>query len=65
MPAGRMLLVVSKFMRGQGQLLQIIGALGASGGLSGTLHGRQQQGDEHADDRDDHEQFNERKAASG
>ena len=38
---------------GQTQLLEIVGALGAAGGFARTLHGRQQQGDQHRDDRDD------------
>src|SRR5262249_37254034 len=44
--------------------LEIVLALTATGGLAGRLHGGQQQCDEHADDRDDHEQFDERKPVS-
>jgi hypothetical protein len=48
----------------QADLLQVVGALGAPGGLAGTLHGRQEQGDEHADDRDDHQQLDQGETAS-
>ena len=37
----------------QADLLEIVDALGAACGLAGRLHGGQQQGDQHRDDRDD------------
>ncbi len=48
----------------QGDLLDIVDALGAAGRLAGRLHGRQQQGDQQGDDRDHHQQFDQGKAAS-
>ena len=41
----------------QADLLQVVGALHPAGRLARRLHGRQQQGDQHADDRDHDEQF--------
>jgi hypothetical protein len=37
----------------------MIAALGAASSLAGLLDGGQQQGDQHRDDGDDHEQFDE------
>ena len=48
----------------QADLLEVVLALGASGRFARRLHGRQQQSDQHADDGDDHQQFDERKATS-
>jgi hypothetical protein len=45
----------------QADLLEVVAALSAAGRLAGLLDGRQQQGDQDRDDRDDHEQFDERK----
>jgi len=47
----------------QGELFQVVAALGAAGGLAGGLHSRQQQPDQHPDDRHHHEQFNQGEAA--
>src|SRR5439155_22556577 len=44
-------------------LLQAIGALGAPRGFTCRLHGRQQESHQNADDRNYHEQFDERKSA--
>ena len=41
-------------------LLQVGLASGPPGGLAGRLHRRQEQPDEHRDDRDHHEQLDER-----
>ena len=49
-------------MKRQPDLLQVIAAGDASGGLAGGLHRRQQQRDQDADDRDDHQQLDQRKA---
>jgi hypothetical protein len=38
---------------GEGDLPELVGALGATGRFAGGLDGRQQQGDEHADNGDD------------
>ena len=51
-----------KTMKRQPDLFQMIAAVGASGGLAGGLDRRQQQRRQDADDRDDHQQFDERKA---
>ena len=46
---------------GRAQVAQVIGALASSSGFAGGLHGGQQQRDQDPDDRDDHQQFDERK----
>jgi hypothetical protein len=46
----------------QAKLLEIVHALGAAGGLAGRLHGRQQQSNQDADNCNDHEKLDERKA---
>ena len=48
----------------QPDLLQVVGAVQAAGGFAGRLHRRQQQPDQNADDRDDHEQFDQRECKS-
>ena len=45
---------------GQADLLEIVGALRAAGGLAHVLHGRQEQADQDGDDGDHHQQFDER-----
>ena len=47
----------------QADLLQVVDALGAAGGLAGRLHGGQQQADQDPDDRDDHQQLDQRESA--
>src|SRR5262249_11511142 len=42
---------------GQGNLLQVVGALGAARGLTGRLHRRQQEGDQDGDDRNHDQEF--------
>jgi hypothetical protein len=42
-------------------LLEVVGALRSPGGLTRRLHRRQQQSYQHADDGNDHQEFNERK----
>ena len=44
-------------VQGQADLLEVVAALAAPRRLAGGLHGRQQQGDQHRDDRDDHQKF--------
>ena len=46
----------------EGELSHVVAAGDASCRFAGRLHGRQEQGDENADDGDDDEQFNEREA---
>ena len=41
----------------QANLLEMVAALHAAGGLAGGLHGGQQQRDQHADDGDHHQQL--------
>jgi hypothetical protein len=50
-------------VRGQAQreLPQLVAARRPTGGLAGTLDGRQQEADEHGDDRDHDEQLDEGK----
>ena len=45
-----------------GDLLQVIAALGLMRGFAGGLNGRQQQCYEDSDDRDDDQELNEREA---
>ena len=47
----------------QGELLEVVGALHAPGGLAGRLDGGQQQRDQDAGDGDDHQQFDQGEAA--
>ena len=46
--------------RRQGDLLEVVGALGTPCRLAGGLHGRQEQRDQDGDDRDDDQQFDQR-----
>ena len=50
---------------GQADLLQVVGALGAPGGLARGLDGGQQQGDQDGDDGDDDQQLDQREATQG
>lgn len=45
----------------EAELLEIVLALRPPGRLAGLLDRREEQSDEHADDRDDHEQFDQGK----
>jgi hypothetical protein len=47
-------------VNGNAELLQIIPALRAAGGFARLLDGRQQQGNQDRDNRDHHQQLNER-----
>ena len=44
-------------VQGDADLLQVVRALDAPGGLAGRLDGGQQQGDQHGDDRDHDQQL--------
>jgi hypothetical protein len=44
------------------ELLEVVAALTAAGGLAGRLDRRQQQGDQHPDDGDHHQQLDQREA---
>jgi hypothetical protein len=48
----------------QTQLLQIVRALHPSRRFAGRLHGRKQQGNQNADDRDDDQKLDERKGTA-
>ena len=48
-------------VQGRGDLLQVVAASHAAGGLARCLHRRQQQRGERGDDEHDHQQFDERK----
>src|SRR5262249_10869040 len=50
-------------VRGQGDLLEVVQALGACGGRADLLDGGEQQADEDGDDRDHHQQLNQGEAA--
>jgi hypothetical protein len=52
-------------MDGQGDLLDLVLALGAGGGLADLLDGGQQQPDQDGDDGDDDEQLDQREATPG
>jgi hypothetical protein len=49
---------------GQGDLLEVVAALGTLGCFSDFLHGGQQQAHQDADDCDDHQQLDQREAKS-
>ena len=51
-------------VQGEADLLEVVDALGTPGRLARRLHGGQQQGDQHGDDRDDHQQFDQREAST-
>ena len=55
------MVLVLKVMCPQSQLLEIIAALHPSRRLAGRLHRRQQQRNQNPDDRDDHQEFHQRK----
>ena len=46
------------------ELLQVVRALGPTGRLAGRLDGGQQEGDQDRDDRDHHQQFDQRESAT-
>jgi hypothetical protein len=49
---------------GEGELMEVILALGASAGLAGGLDGGKEQGDQDTDDGDDDEQFDDGESGS-
>ena len=57
------LIGVVVIVQGQAPLLEVVGALAAAGGFAGGLHGRQEQGDQNANNGDDDEQFHESERA--
>src|SRR5262249_32890401 len=50
---------------GQADLLEVVGALQACGGLADLLHRGEQQADEDRDDGDDHQQLGQGEARAG
>jgi hypothetical protein len=51
-------------VRGQPKLLEVVAALHTTRGLASGLHGREQQGDQDANDGDHDQEFHQRKAKS-
>jgi hypothetical protein len=58
------LIDVGVVMGGQADLLQIVAALTPAGGFARRLNGRQQEGDQHGDNRDDDQELDQRKTFS-
>jgi hypothetical protein len=58
---GHLVVRVVKLVQGQADLLEIVLALRAATRLPRSLHRRQQERDENANDRDHHQQLHERK----
>jgi len=52
-----------KVVRCEHHLLHVVGALCAASRLAGRLHRREQERDEHPDDRNHHQQLDQREAA--
>src|SRR5262245_50074187 len=50
---------------GQADLPEVVGALRSGGGLAGLLDGGEEEPDEDGDDRDRHQQLDQRKCPSG
>ena len=63
-PARQAFLDVVAVVHRQANLLEVVLALRAGRGLADFLDGGQQQADEDGDDRDDHQQFDEREPGS-
>jgi hypothetical protein len=55
-------LLVEVLEAAEGELSQVVAAGDSSCRFPGRLHGREEQGDEHSDDRNDRQQFNKREA---
>jgi hypothetical protein len=51
-------------LQGDADLVQVVSALGAGGGLADFLHGGQQQANQDRNDRDHHQQLDQREAAT-
>ena len=56
--------LVLVIVQGQADLLEVVDALDPPRRLAGRLDGRQQQGDQDRDDRDHHQQFDQREGRS-
>src|SRR5262249_36159960 len=64
--AGRELAVhIVVVLAGQADLLEVVGALGAGGSLADLLDGGQEQADEDRDDRNHHQQLDQRERTPG
>ena len=57
-PGGHVAERADVVVRGQADLLHVVGAAHAVGGLAHFLHGWNQQAHQHRDDGDHHQQFN-------
>ena len=53
---------IMKIVQCQDNLLEIVPALGSSGRFAGLLNRRKEQRDKNGDNRDDHQQFNQRES---
>jgi len=51
-------------VEGERQLLEMVATLSPMRSLASRLNGRKQQGDQHANDRDDHQQFHQGKRSA-
>jgi len=63
LPGGEDVIDIMIVVECESDLLEMVVALDATCGLAGLLDGREQQRDQDRDNRDHHEQFNERKAS--
>jgi hypothetical protein len=55
---------IMTMMKGHANLPQVVRTLDATRGFAHSLHGGQQQGDQHSDDRDDDEQLDQGEAST-
>ena len=62
-PIGNAVVLIVIVLGGQADLLEIVRALGTPRGLARGLDGRQEQRDQDGDDRDHHQQLDQREAA--
>src|SRR6266404_522905 len=59
---GKVFIGIVKTMQTERELLEIVRALSSSGGRADFLNRRHQHRDQYGDDRDDHQQFDQREA---
>ena len=63
-PSGKTPLDAVVIVQSETDLLEVVRALCTTGGLAPRLHGREQERDEHGNDGDDHQQLDQREAAT-
>ena len=61
---GKLAVRVVEVKQGQAELLELVLSLDTVRGFAHLLHGRQQEANEDGDDRDDHQQFDQRKGST-